>query len=71
MELEHAKSRNIESSRDNYEAGLNSIKLQYEGQLRKYDIEVKRLKELNDAKNSQINDLMKQREELARRLNTL
>lgn len=31
MELEHAKSRNIESSRDNYEAGLNSIKLQYEG----------------------------------------
>ena len=71
MELQHAKSRNTETSRDNYEAGLNSIKLQYEGQLRKYDIEVKRLKELNDAKNSEINDLMKQREELARRLNAL
>ena len=44
------------------------MRIQYEGELRKYDLEVKRLKELNDAKNAEINDLMKQREELSRRL---
>jgi hypothetical protein len=31
-------------------------------------LEAKRLKELNEAKNSEINDLIRQRDELARRL---
>ena len=45
--MEQLKSSYSQSSQDQYETGLNAIRLQYEGELRKYDLESKRLKELN------------------------
>ena len=44
------------------------MKFQFEGEIRKYDLELKRLKDENENKNSEINDLIAQREDLVRRL---
>jgi uncharacterized protein YukE len=66
--LERAKNREVEElkisfsqfSKESYENALGAIRAQGEAEVRRVEVEVKRLKELNEAKNADISELQRQ-----------
>lgn len=63
--LERAKNREIEElklnfsqfSKESYESSLNALRVQGEAEVKRLEFELKRLKELNEAKNGEIGEL--------------
>jgi len=58
-------------SKESYESSLNSLRQKYEGEIKRYEYELKRQKEFIDAKNMEINEIYRRNEEMTNIINQL